>query len=83
MSGKRQLENPYRFLAAEILRLAPCDRIAFALPLPDGSGFNLTGAYPRRANTRVKPQAEDVDRACRGLRRFVTPLPIERRSSRL
>jgi len=40
------MENPYRFLAAEILRLAPCDRIAFALPRPDGSGFTLAGAYP-------------------------------------
>jgi signal transduction histidine kinase/CheY-like chemotaxis protein len=40
------MENPYRFLAAEILRLAPCDRIAFALPSPDGSGFTLAGAYP-------------------------------------
>jgi signal transduction histidine kinase/CheY-like chemotaxis protein len=43
------MENPYRFLAAEILRLAPCDRIAFALPRPDGSGFTLAGAYPENS----------------------------------
>jgi signal transduction histidine kinase/CheY-like chemotaxis protein len=44
------MDNPYRFLAAEILRLAPCDRIAFALPLPDGSGFTLAGAYPENSS---------------------------------
>ena len=46
MSGNRQTESPYRFLAAEILRIAPCDRIVFALPLADGSGFALAGGYP-------------------------------------
>ena len=46
VSGNRQTESPYRFLAAEILRIAPCDRIVFALPLADGSGFALAGAYP-------------------------------------
>ncbi len=46
VSVNRQTESPYRFLAAEILRIAPCDRIVFALPLADGSGFALTGAYP-------------------------------------
>jgi len=47
VSGNRRPENPYRFLAAEILRLAPCDRIAFALPLPDGSGYSLACAHPQ------------------------------------
>lgn len=46
MSGKRQPENPYRFLANEILRIAPCDRIAFAVPDPQTSSFRLVGAYP-------------------------------------
>ena len=46
VSGNRQTESPYRFLAAEILRIAPCDRIAFALPLADGTGFSLAAAYP-------------------------------------
>jgi signal transduction histidine kinase/CheY-like chemotaxis protein len=46
VSGNRQTEIPYRFLAAEILRIAPCDRIVFALPQADGSGFALAGAYP-------------------------------------
>ncbi|PYQ14187.1 MAG: hypothetical protein DMH00_02325 [Acidobacteria bacterium] len=50
MSGNRQLENPYGFLAAEILRVAPCDRIAFALPLPDASGFRIAAAYPGAAS---------------------------------
>jgi K+-sensing histidine kinase KdpD len=46
VSGKRQPENPYRFLANEILRIAPCDRIAFAVPDPQTSSFRLVGAYP-------------------------------------
>ncbi|HEV8376656.1 MAG TPA: ATP-binding protein [Candidatus Polarisedimenticolia bacterium] len=46
MSGKRQPENPYRFLANEILRIAPCDRIAFAVPAPEIAAFRLVGAYP-------------------------------------
>jgi signal transduction histidine kinase len=50
VSANRQLDNPYRFLAAEILRLAPCDRIVFALPTPNGSGFTLAGAYPESAS---------------------------------
>ena len=49
VSLNRQKENPYRFLATEILRVAPCDRIAFALPLPDGTGFTLASAYPDTA----------------------------------
>jgi signal transduction histidine kinase/CheY-like chemotaxis protein len=49
VSGNRQPENPYQFLAAEILRLAPCDRIAFALPAADGSGFQIAGVYPEDA----------------------------------
>ena len=44
------MDNPYRFLAAEILRLTPCDRIAFALPKRDGSGFTLDGAYPENSS---------------------------------
>jgi len=43
---KTVAENPCRFLASEILRVVPCDRIAFAVPLPDGSGFRIIGAHP-------------------------------------
>jgi len=50
VSANRQLDNPYRFLAAEILRLTPCDRIVFALPTPNGLGFTLAGAYPESAS---------------------------------
>jgi signal transduction histidine kinase/ActR/RegA family two-component response regulator len=38
--------NPCRLLASEILRLVPCDRIAIAIPLPDGSGFRICGTEP-------------------------------------
>ncbi|HEV8337829.1 MAG TPA: ATP-binding protein [Candidatus Polarisedimenticolia bacterium] len=39
-------KNPCRLLASEILRLVPCDRIAIAIPLPDGSGFRICGTEP-------------------------------------
>ncbi len=39
-------EAPGHLIASEILRLVPCDRIAFAVPLPDGSGFRVTPAHP-------------------------------------
>ena len=42
--------NPCRLLSSEILRLVPCDRIALALPLSDGSGFRIFGAHPDGAS---------------------------------
>jgi signal transduction histidine kinase/CheY-like chemotaxis protein len=39
-------ENPCHLLSSEILRLVPCDRIAVAFPLADGSGFKICGAHP-------------------------------------
>ena len=39
-------EGPRSILASEILRLVPCDRIAFAVPLPNGSGFRIAGVHP-------------------------------------
>jgi len=42
--------DPCSLLFSEILRLVPCDRIALALPISDGSGFRICGAHPDGAS---------------------------------
>jgi signal transduction histidine kinase/ActR/RegA family two-component response regulator len=52
-------ENSCRLVSSEILRLVPCDRIAIALPLADGSGFRICGTHPAIASLQdVRVPAE-------------------------